>query len=421
MITVGLDFGTHQTKVCVESKEGVELSYDFFKFADEKGKLQYTLPSIIQIDHNGNMAYGYIPENRKGQIIRYFKQATFTKVNMGQSKKEATCFSIWYLAYILFDLEEKYGTEFVIQMGVPTDSGHYESQKQLAVSILASAYKLVEEVFENDKILFLNCKALDLLEKTDIVPYSKNIKEEYGMLVFPEAYACLMPLISSSKIATGMSLMVDIGGGTTDISFFTINNNKPQVFDFMSVDKGLNFLIDVESMLNNRLDSNVKDASEIKEDRKNIFQHEVKRLCVNLIGRLRGEFGRQCSMRIDRLMEALEKRPIIYTGGGSTFSILRTPYIGFKDIIHISEREWRVKAIKEIVTIKALNLCPILSTAYGLSISVANDDIQCEPFSDVFKSVRGYKEEKNNDSKYVFGSAISSSGFNYNDDYDALK
>lgn len=62
-------------------------------------------------------------------------------------------------------------------------------------------------------------------------------------------------------------------------------------------------------------------------------------------------------MRIDRLMEALEKRPIIYTGGGSTFSILRTPYIGFKDIIHISEREWRVKAIKEIVTIKALNLC----------------------------------------------------------------
>ena len=152
-----------------------------------------------------------------------------------------------------------------------------------------------------------------------------------------------------------------------------------------------------------------------------MLQHEVKRLCVNLIGRLRTEFGRQCSMRIDRLMEALEKRPIIYTGGGSTFSKLRTPYIGFKDIIHISEREWRVKAINEIVTIKALDLCPILSTAYGLSISVANDDIQCEPFSDVFKSVRGYKEEKNNDRKYVFGSAISSSGFNYNDDYDALK
>ena len=29
MITVGFDFGTHQTKVCIESKGGVELSYTF--------------------------------------------------------------------------------------------------------------------------------------------------------------------------------------------------------------------------------------------------------------------------------------------------------------------------------------------------------------------------------------------------------
>ena len=27
MITVGLDFGTHQSKVCAEYKQGVELSY----------------------------------------------------------------------------------------------------------------------------------------------------------------------------------------------------------------------------------------------------------------------------------------------------------------------------------------------------------------------------------------------------------
>src|SRR5574344_148667 len=386
MITVGLDFGTHQTKVCVESKEGVELSYDFFKFADEKGKLQYTLPSIIQIDHNGNMAYGYIPENRKGQIIRYFKQATFTKVNMGQSKKEATCFSIWYLAYILFDLEEKYGTEFVIQMGVPTDGGHYESQKQLAVSILASAYKLVEEVFENDKILFLNCKALDLLEKTDIVPYSKNIKEEYGMLVFPEAYACLMPLISSSKIATGMSLMVDIGGGTTDISFFTINNNKPRVYDLTSVNKGLNYLTFAERRTDDsRTDSNIKQSSEIDGSRRHDFNESIERVCTQLIQKLQREFKLQTTLRLDRLMDALKTRPIVYTGGGSTFSILRKGYGGFKDVIHISKKEWRTKSVIDMQKIEALGLCPILLTAYGLSISVRDDNIKCSPFRDSLK------------------------------------
>ena len=32
MITVGLDFGTHQSKVCIERKEGAEQSYEFFMF-----------------------------------------------------------------------------------------------------------------------------------------------------------------------------------------------------------------------------------------------------------------------------------------------------------------------------------------------------------------------------------------------------
>ena len=41
MITVGLDFGTHQSKVCIEKKEGAELSYEFFRFKDADGKKQW--------------------------------------------------------------------------------------------------------------------------------------------------------------------------------------------------------------------------------------------------------------------------------------------------------------------------------------------------------------------------------------------
>lgn len=420
MITVGFDFGTHQTKVCVENKKGVELSYEFLKFKDDKGKLQYTLPSIIQIDKSGRMAYGYIPSNRKGEIIRYFKQAVFTNVSLNQSQNEAIYYSIWYIAYILFELEELYSTDFVIQMGVPTDGGRFAGKKQLAVRVLASAYRLVEDVFENDKEAFLNSTIDELIKKTEFVEYSKELKDEYSMLVFPEAYACLMPLISSSKVSNGMSLMIDIGGGTTDISFFTIKDNKPQVYDFMSVDKGLNFLTDVESILNERLDSNVYDSSEIKENKRIIFKNEINQKCVNLIGRLRKEFGKQCGLRIDRLMDALHFRPIIYTGGGSTFAKLRSPYGGFVDVIHISDKEWRTKAVKELNTIKGLGLCPILSTAYGLSISVPNDNIKCEPFHDIFKSLRGKKEHKSEKS-YVYGKKFSDTGFNYADDYDAWK
>jgi hypothetical protein len=59
------------------------------------------------------------------------------------TKSEAIYYSIWYLAYLFFDLEEEYGQDFAIQMGVPTDGDHFSAQKKLAVSLVLSAYRLV--------------------------------------------------------------------------------------------------------------------------------------------------------------------------------------------------------------------------------------------------------------------------------------
>ena len=84
MITVGLDFGTHQTKACVETREGVELDYTFFKFEDMHGKMQYTIPSIIQITNEGRLNYGYVHRDKNSKIFRYFNQAAFTSVNNGR-------------------------------------------------------------------------------------------------------------------------------------------------------------------------------------------------------------------------------------------------------------------------------------------------------------------------------------------------
>ena len=123
MITVGLDFGTHQTKVCIEEKNGAELSYSFFKFIDTDGQLQYTFPSIINVREDGRLEYGFISPESRRTLIRYFKQSAFR--NTPESLiplEDAMMCSIWYIAFILFVLEEKYGQEFTIQMGAPTDS-----------------------------------------------------------------------------------------------------------------------------------------------------------------------------------------------------------------------------------------------------------------------------------------------------------
>jgi hypothetical protein len=39
MITVGLDFGTHQTKVCIEDKQGAETHYKFQRFRNLNGQV----------------------------------------------------------------------------------------------------------------------------------------------------------------------------------------------------------------------------------------------------------------------------------------------------------------------------------------------------------------------------------------------
>lgn len=433
-ITVGLDFGTHQSKICIERKEGAELGYSFFKFPDSRGTYKYTLPSIIQINTDETLDYGYISKNTGSRIVRYFKQATFTTSKTEISKDDATLFSIWYIAFILFDLEEKYGTDFTIQMGVPSDGSHLEAQRQLAVSILLSAYNLVEEVFGNDKQAFLETPMPELRKKTEIVKYSKEQKDEFGILVFPEAYACLMPLVASSKISGGMSLMVDIGGGTTDISFFTIEedkknpkNNKLRVYDFKSINKGLNFLTDSTLLTDNeRTDSNIGSASELKKSAINIFKGELNNICSSLRGRLYKEFKIQGDLPDESFERAMNNRPIVYTGGGSSFGLLRHGYHGFKDIIHVTQKNWKTSVIEDLAAIVSLGLCPILSTAYGLSISRPNDKIICEPFRDIFSGIRQTKGKNKSQHpqkpKKAFGHDIGGShGFNYMDDWDAWK
>ena len=411
MITVGLDFGTHQTKVCIEDRQGAETHYKFQRFRDLSGHLLYTLPSVIYIDDNHRLHYGFAPKDKKCTIIRYFKQAVFRN-NDSQNMRlwEAAFYSIWYLAYILFELEEKYGQYFTIQMGAPTDSSRLNDAKAIAVSIIVSAYKLVEKVFKNDKDKFLNCDYDSLVELTEVIRYSDQLKKDYALLVFPEAYACLKPMVGRGKISTGMNLIIDIGGGTTDISFFTIENRQPQVYDFFSVDKGLNFLmgIDVKS-------PSAPPSGWIIQQRAKVLHADILRLCVSLEERLKAEFESQTDLEIRRLRDALKKRPIIYTGGGSTFKELLYPYNEFKELHTISYDNWKSKLFDDDELFKNTSLCPVLSTAYGLAISVATDEISKKPLRDIFELCRGAEEE----SKKKFGEALG--GFDYGTDWDAWK
>ena len=461
-IKIGLDFGTHQTKICVRRTpdEGRgEPNYEFFKFTDLQGNKQYFLPSVIQINDDDTLSYGYVnssrmkaepdapikqavlleeefdvaekagqlydkyatagnkPEDmyvlsemlkirlqkvkarnaRKSEeaekeydkllhdykdaknVFRYFKQATF----IGGEWNRVTTISnrtlcVWYLAYVIFLLEEKFGTDFSINMGIPADEESFEAKKRLAVEILATAYYLVEEVYQNDLASFLNEKYEDLLAKTENQRYSHELKDEYVINIFPEAYASLTALTSRGKLPTGMSLTADIGGGTTDISFFTIENGLPMIYKYWSIPRGLNYVAARSGF--DYADGDF--TSKVQQEVIDKFNRKKHELVSNLVRDLAKKIQNETSIPVQNLRDALKDRILVYSGGGSTFNFLTKPIDTFTDIRIIDGSIWKEENIKDKAAVAQLSL--LLTTAYGLSVSVSDEDVKLKSYHSLF-------------------------------------
>lgn len=461
-IKIGLDFGTHQTKICVQRTpdEGRgEPNYEFFKFNDLQGNWQYFLPSVIQINNDDTLSYGYVDGSRMKaepsepvrqnveleeefdvaemaeklydkyataenvpedmyvlsemlkirlqkvkarnkakneeaerlydtqmrdhrsakNIFRYFKQATF----IGGEWNRVTPISnrtlcVWYLAYVIFLLEEEYGTNFSINMGIPADEDTYEVKKRLGVEILAAAYYLVEDVYQNDVNAFLSEKYQDLLAKTVNKPFSKDMKEEYWINIFPEAYASLTALTSRGKLPTGMSLTADIGGGTTDISFFTIEDGLPMIYKFWSIPRGLNYVAERSGF-----DYSDGDfTSRIHQDVVDKFNRKKHEHVYNLVKDLQRKIQNETSIPVQNLKDALKDRILVYSGGGSTFSFLTKPIDTFTDVRIIDASIWNEENIKDKAVVSKLSV--LLTTAYGLSVSDNDEEVKLKSYASLF-------------------------------------
>jgi hypothetical protein len=263
-------------------------------------------------------------------------------------------------------------------MGVPADEESFEAKKRLAVEILATAYYLVEEVYKSDLTLFLNEKYEDLLAKTENQRFSDELKDEYVINIFPEAYASLTALTSRGKLPTGMSLTADIGGGTTDISFFTIEDGLPMIYKYWSIPRGLNYVAArsgfdyADGDFTNRVHQEVIDK----------FNRKKYELVSNLVKDLAKKIQNETSIPVQNLRDALKDRILVYSGGGSTFDFLTKPIDTFTDIRIIDASIWNEENIKDKADVANLSL--LLTTAYGLSVSVSDEDVKLKSYHSLF-------------------------------------
>ncbi len=473
-INVGLDFGTHQTKICIQriQDEGHgEPSYEFFSFKDLNGKNSYFLPSLIQINKDDTLSYGFVDkaieksageaptlellevpevdlekksqklfekyanlgqdEDDKQSLItmlklklkqdqqkvekenetrrslydqalkkykselntfRYFKQATFS-LRDWTAKIDSQRLCIWYLAYVIFLLEERLGKIFSINMGIPTDDNSFDEKKRLAVMILASAYKLVEDIYHNDMSAFLNATVNELLKNTEFVRFSPDIKEEYAINIFPEAFAGLLSLTSRGKISQGMSLTVDIGGGTTDISFFTIYNRIPCIYKYWSVPLGLNYLAEESGF--DYFDQDFQNSINSKVLK--TYDKEKSKIVHQLIGKLYGKLN-EIGISKDKLSSALKNRVVVYMGGGSTFRRIINELTPFTEVHFLDSSIWKEEQVTD--KSKVNNLSKLLSVSYGLASAKDDDVVKLDSIENIFGMVSKSASERVQD-RYV--------------------
>lgn len=504
-LTVGLDFGTHQTKVCIEDRaDKLHPVYRFFEFADLQGNQQVILPSVVQINSDDTLSYGFVDEAKAkvSKIWRPYdvpKEPTLNKVftvmqqepvkpllppnpravnpeapqklfdswvvqckqvknaylskkkdwnrrmktfwdNYKSEKKEYDDFqkkeyesqkcvfryfkiaslspyrwpysiscdtlSICFLAYVILCLEQVYGQDFAIQMGIPTGKTAALGKKRKAVRLLTSAYRLAEDIYGGDLDKFLAAKFENLQKEAILLDYSDGLKEDYYIKVFPEAYASLVTLTSRNRLVTGMNLLIDIGGGTTDISFFEIVNQKPVIFNFESLPFGINYIVEnslrpgvdiysIKSDFNSPHIDPSKKKSNISLYASKLRGHERE-----LVGRIYSAFRTAGLRGIPQksLDDALEHRPLVYTGGGSMYNVLCSPTYCFSEVHTMTQKDWSGLSVEKFNQLKSL--CPVLSVALGLSIAADSDEIKLHDVKELFlhlidKNESGYTNEYN--------------------------
>ena len=59
---VGLDFGTHQTKVCVKDTKTNPQSYQFIEFETPERNNKLMIPSVVQVNKDDTVSYGFVNE-----------------------------------------------------------------------------------------------------------------------------------------------------------------------------------------------------------------------------------------------------------------------------------------------------------------------------------------------------------------------
>lgn len=319
-----------------------------------------------------NTPYPFIFEN--------FKQAIFsTGIKWPYENITPEKVAVWYLSFIFFDIGEEYGKDIVVCMGTSSGRREWQKNKQRATQIMLAVYDLVENVCKNDKQYFLSLTIYELISHTNIRPFSQKEKEDNSIFVFPEAFANINPLAQQRRFGTGINAIIDIGGGTTDISVFSAYEKAEsekageicvEIYDYISIPYGVNA---------------------IEEHGKGVHFQKVKE-CIHQITDQLQNYAKSIGVSPSECKSITSSRPVVFSGGGSLRRELCKKYGGFSDIIYITSDMVSDTSIDDISELS--DSIAMLNTALGLAKCKDDDsEIPLQSYDRLFSKVKeAYKD-----------------------------
>lgn len=334
-------------------------------------------------------------------IYRYFKIASFSKSYVWEREIDSIKISILYMAYVLFQIYKVVDEESTVQMGIPqsiSDKAHSMWQVRNADRMFYSAYRMYKHFGTEDA--FLKTKIGDLLDIAGRDFIEPDFETEPGLLVLPEAFASLITLTKEGKISRGLTLLMDIGGGSTDISLFNVIEKRgeyiPNISHILSVHKGLNHLFRLYAEDNGNM--SIEDARILFQRKPDKFEDYIYTFRKELAKEIQDkiyfpliEVASHSGISITQVKDALYTRPVIYTGGGSVYDAFIDSMYIFTDPMSMSKDFVSMKNItNKDLTDEELS---ILSVSYGLSVPQMREP-EMTPLAQLFKHIKMESDDR---------------------------
>lgn len=231
-IFVGFDFGTSSTKVCYY--DYLEETHRFFVFDKNiKGISRYCKPSIVRFDNN-RIDFFNLPSGQRVELFKVDIHNKESEINTGSEiiKFSASDIAALYCSHILGLVTKYLNTKYsspklFYQFGIPVDHisnpTSPDSEKEKAFrKAFGVALLIVQKGIDIESKSIKELKQL-IIETEEEFCTIKNHDDLF--FIYPETIAGVGALLSNYTLNRDKSYsIVDIGAGTTDISFFRFGN-----------------------------------------------------------------------------------------------------------------------------------------------------------------------------------------------------